>query len=57
MTIVRNSLQGGNPDGALQVAKNLCKSNPSINVHSIAELFAQANYLKEMTGFLVECMK
>lgn len=53
MTILRNTLLN-NPDSALNVAKNLCKTNPSINIHSIAELFMQANRPKEMTALLVD---
>lgn len=45
-----------NPEAALTTAKNLCKKDPSINVHSIAEIFLQNNKLQEMTAFLVECM-
>lgn len=57
MGIVRQSLQTGNFEGALNVAKNLYKSNNTLNVHNVAELFAQAGRFQEMTAFLVECMK
>lgn len=53
--IIRSSLQT-NPEGALNMAKGLCKSNPSINVHTVAELFHSANRLQELTAFLVDCM-
>jgi clathrin heavy chain len=45
-----------NSEAALNTAKTLCLKDPSINVHSIAEIFLQANKLQEMTAFLVECM-
>ena len=54
--IIKNSLMS-NPEGALNIAKNLCKQNPNINVHTVAELFMQNNRPQEMTAFLVECMK
>lgn len=50
------SLVVTNSEAALTTAKNLCLKDPSINVHSIAEIFLQNSKLQEMTGFLVECM-
>jgi len=32
-------------------------TNPSTNVHSVAEIFGQAGKFKEMSAFLVDCMK
>ena len=56
MGIIRNALTT-NPESALAIAKQLCKQNPNIQVHGIAEMFLQANRPQEMTAFLVECMK
>ena len=46
-----------NPEGALTTAKNICLKDPSVNVHSIAEIFLQNQRIQELTAFLVECMK
>lgn len=32
-------------------------TNPSTNVHQVAEIFIQAGKFKEMSAFLVDCMK
>lgn len=50
------SLVVTNSEAALNTAKSLCQKDPSINIHSIADIFLQNNKLQEMTAFLVECM-
>lgn len=46
-----------NPQQAVTLAKTMVATNPSTNVHQIAEIFGQAGKFKEMSAFLVDCMK
>lgn len=55
-SMIRNSVHT-NPAQAVQLAKTMVATNPSTNVHQIAEIFGQAGKFKEMSAFLVDCMK
>lgn len=46
-----------NPQQAVTLAKTMVTTNPQTNVHQIAEIFGQAGKFKEMSAFLVDCMK